>query len=830
MTTQFYSLITNYGEQVIAQAVANNTPVPLKTMAIGDGSGAPTTPNATQTKLQREVYRAEITDLLQDNATPNQVIAELLVPETVGGFTVREVGIYDDQNKLVAVANCPENYKPVLEQGSGKVQYYRIVLRVSSSDAVTLSLNNNIVYATRVEFNQFVNNLGNPDGFKMVGQCESIAQLRTIEPTEEQQRILVKSWHAGKNLGGGEFYADFGDTTTADNGGTVIVTTGGKRWRRVYQELFHTTDFGLPDELASLSKINVSDNKHRISISGKLGGVFKAESKVGLVVGTEDVLFSTQNAWVRESRNYVPHAEKNRRLYADAYRNLLNGSIRVVCVGDSMTYGYDENSADKLPPLEGHVRHRAPVNYPAQMQKELNRILGNDNSVVINYGFSGDTAQSSYQREMWQTNPNADLAIVKLGLNDRSHNVPLQTYIYYLSKWVERLLDWNTSVVIALPTMQVSGAEIGLNEAYRQAAAEVAENYGCKVIDTSYFVDNFTHGDIYSDGTHFNKHGYTILGNLMAWALLDNFKTESMSNGYLNVSRKNVWHTASMERVSNIVNNSDARVVIYKNQQVSFVFYTNNDVTEINLNGVLVGGVEVSFDSDNLRAKSYSKFAQISTTANRKLSYNLSDKHRSSLYLGRICGRGWHCVTIKSVDNATYPAYAMGLKLRAVNDDNSFYDMNSGLFATEKTHYVKYDPVFAITGALPSTTRNTEIVLPVRCVGGLMAGSRWFLSEMATVKIYATKLYEKGQPWFHSYAEYRVIPYNSRLFIEPIIEKMIAGGNVVAEDVIVKLTNITLPKRGQTGDTVFTLKRDLDCYVKIVIDNDTSTGLTGIEG
>ncbi|TRB41624.1 phage tail protein, partial [Mannheimia haemolytica] len=81
---------------------------------------------------------------------PNQVIAELLVPETVGGFTVREVGIYDDQNKLVAVANCPENYKPVLEQGSGKVQYYRIVLRVSSSDSVTLSLNNNIVYATRL--------------------------------------------------------------------------------------------------------------------------------------------------------------------------------------------------------------------------------------------------------------------------------------------------------------------------------------------------------------------------------------------------------------------------------------------------------------------------------------------------------------------------------------------------------------------------------------------------------------------------------------------------------------------------------------------------------
>lgn len=830
MSKTYFSLLTNYGEQAVATAVANNAPLQLATMAIGDGNGMATTPMTTQVALKREVYRAQITDLLQDEGDSKQVIAELLVPENVGGFTVREVGLFDEQGGLIAVANCPDNHKPILESGTGKVQYYRIVLKVSSNDAVTLSINNNIVYATRTEFTRFINNLSDPDGFKYIGQCESIAELRTVEPVENQQRILVKSYYKGQNKGGGVFYFDEADSTAVDNAGTVIVTTGGKRWKRVHQELLSTVHFGLADELVSLKKINVADDNHRISISGKSGGIFKAENKTGLVEGTEDVLFATQNAWVRESRNYSPYADKNRRLYSEAYRNLLNGAIRIVCVGDSMTYGYDEQSEDKLPPLEGHARHRAPVNYPEQMQKELNRILGNDNSIVINYGFSGDTAQTSFQREAWKMNPNADLAIIKLGLNDRSQNVPLQTYMYYLSKWIERLLDWNTSVVVALSTMQVSGAEIGLNEAYRQAAAEVAGNYGCKIIDTSYFIDNFTFSDIYSDGTHFNQNGYRILGNTMAWALLDNFKTESMSNGYLNVSRKNVWHTASMERVSNIVNNSDARVVIRQNQQISFIFYTNNDVTEISLNGVLVGGVEISFDSDNLRAKSYSKFAQISTTENSKLRYNLSDKHRSSLYLGRICGRGWHCVTIKSIDNATYPAYAMGLKLRAVNDDNGFYDINSGLFATEKTHYVKYDPVFAITGALPSTTRNTEIVLPVRCIGGLIAGSRWFLCEMATVKIYATKLYEVGQPWFHSYAEYRVIPYNNRLFIEPVIEKMIEGGNVVAEDVIVKLTNIIIPKRGQAGDAIFTLKRDLDCYVKIVIDNDTSTGLTGIEG
>lgn len=243
----------------------------------------------------------------------------------------------------------------------------------------------------------------------------------------------------------------------------------------------------------------------------------------------------------------------------------------------------------------------------------------------------------------------------------------------------------------------------------------------------------------------------------------------------------------------------------------------------------MVGGVEISFDSDNLRAKSYSKVAQISTTENQKTRYNLSDKHRASLYLGRICGRGWHCVTIKSVDNATYPAYAMGLKLRAVNDDDGFYDVSAGLYATTKTGYVKYDPVFRATGALPDTSTNTEITMPVKCLSGALSNSRWFLAEMVSIKIYATKLYEVGKPWFHSYSEYRLIPYNGRVFIEPIVEKMFAGGNVIADDVIVKLINAALPQRGQTGDVTFTLKRDMDCYVKIVIDNDISTGLTGIE-
>ncbi|MDY5105803.1 MAG: hypothetical protein SPE78_01465 [Actinobacillus minor] len=95
--------------------------------------------------------------------------------------------------------------------------------------------------ADRTEFlNKRIDNLNDaitaPDGYRVVGQVESIAELRTIEPVEHNQHILVRSYYDGGNKGGGVFYADFADTTTTDNGGTVIVTNSGKRWLRIHTQ------------------------------------------------------------------------------------------------------------------------------------------------------------------------------------------------------------------------------------------------------------------------------------------------------------------------------------------------------------------------------------------------------------------------------------------------------------------------------------------------------------------------------------------------------------------------------------------------------------------
>lgn len=80
--------------------------------------------------------------------------------------------------------------------------------------------------------------LGSSDGYKYIGQCPDIPTLRTIEPTSTGQKIQVMSYRsgwaaeAGAPVGGGEFYYDKNDTTSADDDIFVFVTPKGARWKR----------------------------------------------------------------------------------------------------------------------------------------------------------------------------------------------------------------------------------------------------------------------------------------------------------------------------------------------------------------------------------------------------------------------------------------------------------------------------------------------------------------------------------------------------------------------------------------------------------------------
>lgn len=149
MASTYKTLITTVGSAKIAAAISSGSTVNISTMALGDGAGNPTTPDVSQSSLVREVYRANLNSLTVDPDNPNYMVAELVVPSTTGGWTVREAGLFDNAGNLIAVANFPQTYKPVLAEGSARDLVIRMIIEVSSTSSLTLEIDSSVVLATR---------------------------------------------------------------------------------------------------------------------------------------------------------------------------------------------------------------------------------------------------------------------------------------------------------------------------------------------------------------------------------------------------------------------------------------------------------------------------------------------------------------------------------------------------------------------------------------------------------------------------------------------------------------------------------------------------------
>ncbi|HGV4071932.1 TPA: phage tail protein [Enterobacter kobei] len=150
MTVKYKTVITKAGaEKLAAATVPNGKKVNFTAMAVGDGGGTLPAPNANQTKLVNEVWRHALNKISQDKKNKNYVVAELLIPPEVGGFWMREMGLYDDTGTLIAVGNMAESYKPKLEEGSGRAQTVRMVIMVSDISSVELMIDTSTVMATQ---------------------------------------------------------------------------------------------------------------------------------------------------------------------------------------------------------------------------------------------------------------------------------------------------------------------------------------------------------------------------------------------------------------------------------------------------------------------------------------------------------------------------------------------------------------------------------------------------------------------------------------------------------------------------------------------------------
>lgn len=144
----YYTVLTKLGEQLLAKALSTSQPLKITTMAVGDGNGSTPKHTATSSKLINEKYRAAVTTLTADKANPSQLIVEQILPETVGGFWVREVALYDNGNNLIAIGNCPETYKPNITDGAGSALSVGMYVAVNSTSAVEIKMGPANVYVS----------------------------------------------------------------------------------------------------------------------------------------------------------------------------------------------------------------------------------------------------------------------------------------------------------------------------------------------------------------------------------------------------------------------------------------------------------------------------------------------------------------------------------------------------------------------------------------------------------------------------------------------------------------------------------------------------------
>lgn len=146
---KYYAILTNQGAARLANATMLGSKLNLTQMAVGDANGVLPTPDPAQTKLINQKRIAPLNLLSIDPNNQSQIIAEQIIPENEGGFWIREIGLYDDEGVLIAVANCPETYKPQLQEGSGRTQTIRMILVVTNTEAITLKIDPSVVLATR---------------------------------------------------------------------------------------------------------------------------------------------------------------------------------------------------------------------------------------------------------------------------------------------------------------------------------------------------------------------------------------------------------------------------------------------------------------------------------------------------------------------------------------------------------------------------------------------------------------------------------------------------------------------------------------------------------
>lgn len=236
MAALYHSLFTEKGLELLRESIQTGTKLGITHMSFGDGNGELPVPDAKFTKMVKEVYRVALNRLAPSKENANWLEADGIIPSAVGGFNIREVGLWAG-NVMVAYANYPPTYKPTGDQGTAQIKTIRIVLQIDNTANFELKIDASVVMATV----QYVNDSLN----------RTITSVLNIEELKKEDTLIGKKVYVRSV---GKHYSFINDSEHPSNNYSIIESNNGGFWELELLEKYYASDFAIPNLIEDQSQ------------------------------------------------------------------------------------------------------------------------------------------------------------------------------------------------------------------------------------------------------------------------------------------------------------------------------------------------------------------------------------------------------------------------------------------------------------------------------------------------------------------------------------------------------------------------------------------------
>lgn len=572
---EFYTILTSIGLTKLVNAQLTADKLSITQIAVGDSFGSHYEPTQNLTSLKNEKWRGNVTNVSQDQTNPNWIVAEVAVPSTVGGWMIREVGLFDEDGDLIAIGKYPETYKPVAANGSVKDLIIRMIVEVNNASSVELKVDPTIITASRKYVNDNLEQLDNKVAQQLTGKASA---------TETMQQLVPKKYVFGEQLAKLKYALSnpleqfmsivfIGDSITWGVGATGNPTdynTGrdgtlsdirdkyaSKSWvnnfkRYIASKYLFNASATLSNWYASASGESIAEYKKETKLF-PYGGDFTVSTSgtmytnPAVATSANSLCGSQLYVNVESSKDGVmslefPFTGKEFTLSYDAvvngmdYELLVDGESQGIYSTESATVTYDKRRTHTFNYVKNKLIQIKTVKtaYEGVQTLKVGGIIVNKTIKISNQGIIGATTRS-YMTNMLEGNTKGDgVAIsdedkylfVQLGTNDRiivsGVAKGVNEYKNNLKALINMITQSDRDIVLmcANPAANENPATYSFNmQEVRNITYQVAKELGIDMVDNYSIFGDDSIANYTSDLLHLNDYGNTIVSRNLINAL-----------------------------------------------------------------------------------------------------------------------------------------------------------------------------------------------------------------------------------------------------------------------------------------------------------------------